>query len=427
MHTDETEKINQSKNFFRGEILNLLKDQNSRLGNLAEWSNEGLLVMDQALAFWCADGIIRLLGVEESPKINWKKIYEEALNFASQLNLESLAKLYLQTGDATTIRALIICHLDRAATLAEFNKRFGSFRTENKIINFLYGENKHIESPVLKQIDYDIKGLYKLKMIPKETASEIIDLGKSLRPPLRIFQKEKGIDKREDSEKDDRQETILKVLEYYQRARRSIKVKEWNNIRSDLIGEFRKIEGSGWEKVAPGLLRQLIKKGLEIYLPALEGNLKNIPYQVYREKMKTSRAEMDSKVERTWRKLEKKAREDEGDAHTRNLKSWGKKRRLDVENPIDLQEKGLHDYRNPEDKLLEIEQENNKNEKIEWIEKEISKLITKAKKPEAVREAFRLLREGKTEKQAAEMSGIDSRTIRNYLLILRKSTTRPKI
>jgi len=144
------EEFREIKAALREEIREFISSQHSRLGNLSNWDNEGLLAMDQIFAFFCADAVIRLRGLVEEQNLKWLTLYEEALDFAAQPNIDILARGYVETHDAKSIRGLIIAHLDRAATLGEFNKRVESLRIGNKVINYIHGESKGFVGPLLK-------------------------------------------------------------------------------------------------------------------------------------------------------------------------------------------------------------------------------------------------------------------------------------
>ena len=119
-------------------IINLIIDLQTRprLFNFKELDSRSLIITDRILFFWNADAVIRLLGVKE-PVENWFRVYDEAAKFAREINIDKLAKLLIQTGDADGITGLIILRLDRIESQREINKRIDAISTLRNFLKFI--------------------------------------------------------------------------------------------------------------------------------------------------------------------------------------------------------------------------------------------------------------------------------------------------
>ncbi len=387
--------VGKVKEILTEEIRVLSLGQKARLGEVSQWDNEGLIVMDQSFAFWCADAMIRLIGVEESPETNWLEVYQEALDRAAGLTLDILADGFLKLRDAKSFIGLITLHLDRGATLREFNKRIIACKFGRAMMTFLADRNETSVDGLFNEIRSGAKGLAKQKILPKEYIS---DLREQLKVPFRI-----SFDHQEkDTHKDTHQDALLTIMERYGEIGKKIKTKDWSQGLYSLFSEFRKMEGSAWERIAPGMLAEMTRKSLELFLPILEGKLENMPYEVCKNHINSIRQDLSWKVNQSWKNLSEGQEEE---SNRRSLKFWGEKQVA----PLDW---NIKDDKTPEGEILQREE--GEFFGLLKIKQTLEELISKAEKPEQLREAFHLMEEGKTQKEAAEITGLSDRTLRHY-------------
>jgi hypothetical protein len=370
--------------------------------------------------------------VEENPETNWLDIYQEALDHAAGLNLDILAEGFLRIRDAKSFRGLISLHLDRGATLEEFNKRITLRNFGSKIMGFVEDKNDASINSLLSQIQYGISGLLRENKIPKGMNSYIIDLIKRLTTPSQISGDFREKEINEENHKEIRHEAFLIVMQCYENLKKNVKTKDWSNIRFSLISEFRKMEDSAWDKIAPRMLLEMIRKSLEFFLPILEGKIENMPYEVLKNDINRIRQELNWKVHQSWKNLGKISKKEEGEFNPRKLKLWGEKRIRSIEDLEDQDHPGP-DYqnlkdgkrsaeefiKNPYEILVDMEEEKERQKIEEEQKKKINEVIKRSKNPRIAKEILRLMSEGKSQKEIARKIGRTDRTIRNLILKIR--------
>ena len=121
-----SEAIAAAKEDFRDIYLH----EKPRLDNLQNWRPLDLIAYEKMFEFHCVDGILRLIGIQDSSKLNWRSLerigdvdekkvswwatYYRGEEILKQLNFEMVVRLYWRTNDLVAVRMVMLAYLPSA-------------------------------------------------------------------------------------------------------------------------------------------------------------------------------------------------------------------------------------------------------------------------------------------------------------------------
>ena len=124
--------IRDSPKLIREESRNLWAACKDYLGVLSEWDDRSILWLKAWLRFKALDAVVRILGVVETPDVNWRTVQEQAearlCPCDGERLLDNLAHWHHRGGDPVLIRALLIYLLLHQAVQEDIKRRLAQRR-----------------------------------------------------------------------------------------------------------------------------------------------------------------------------------------------------------------------------------------------------------------------------------------------------------
>lgn len=270
MEDSEKEILSQVQGNLKEILQELYNEQKSRLGDLTQWSPQRLIIYSQSFEFWCVDALIRLIGLVEGKILDWLDIYRRVEKIAIGLTIEDLAKLYLQTHDAESVKALALLHIDVEAIQGEIQRRREPLRM-GKAFSYLI-DNKLDESALVSVLNITGENIFGLCM------GWPLSPGK--KDMLEALREGKYASRKEDHEKL-KSDVLCKILDFYSQLQEAIELGNIDAIPFSMVGIFRPVNNPAWEEKAPSMLKEMIEDVTRIRLPILDGSMEEAPRKVY--------------------------------------------------------------------------------------------------------------------------------------------------
>jgi hypothetical protein len=406
-------------------IFELQDEQPARLGDLSKLNGKTLIAMEQALRFWCADGIARLINLPPENIDPWK-VYDKAEKIAAELNLNELTECYLQTRDSKSLIALITLRLDVVVFQEELKKRM-ELRPVGRAFAHFWDNQENPES-VSKLLN--ILGRQMNRLVVSQ------GWGKSpgVRKHIRALTKDYNV-KADYSEKDFQQSDLLDMMTFYSNFKKNIDLNDVESLPVTFIGEFRKSSNPKWDQKAPGILRELLKDIIETRLPLISQEIEQTPLEIYNKQRASDLHETIKIKNPGGRKIERKRRLlslsefNDKDVESGDNKSESEQDRI-LFNA--LKSSGYNEW-TEENEVVERIQEGRLKKRIGGIDSQLEKnqllnwiRINLDGQPKVKQKALRYFKSclsGKTNQESLKIAKISDRTARSYVNKLRVKLT----
>lgn len=368
-------------------VSGLIKELRSKnhlpIKDISKLQDQDLIIWARLLHFYCADAIIRLLGVKNvEQEVDWWAAFDYASGFASGLDPDKLAKLYLQTRNEAAIFYLICFRLSFDRIKNEIKKRLETVPVGEKFLRLWGGEN---DKKALRDLCETTQ-----KIIRAWVKSRKITLSPAMKEKIRGIAPQTA---REEGpiETEDQNDALLA---FYERFQRSIDGTNTGSVKEDfgLSPLAHSLPFSAWDAVAPLLLERDIIDHLQQVTHVISGKMEHAPFDVFNAFRKSN------------------------------------KKRIKRENI---------DYYDSYDRMLDLDEANDesrdrtlsKMKHKEWIEAGTEQqhrdhvLLTldhilveeKSRKAEKIRLAFELWLADQTQTEVAKKASITTRTLRAYV------------
>jgi hypothetical protein len=328
---------------------------------LREINNRSLIVLDSILRFYCADAVIRLLGIKKPDQVtNWWPVIEAGERFLTQPDpLERLSKLWLQTNNHQAFEIFLRYLVDRIKTRNELQVRLETLPVGKHYFRHWTKESdKGALDDLLTVIESHIRAWKSKQWKNKQVKTVHLSLRKdpeALSDALAVTYK-----------------AFLNQIE---------KLKDFETDTFPLSPLAEILPIPAWDRAAPGIMRQDIKDHVLQLLPILEGSMEEVPLKIYDAHLTA------------FRRRQKQLWNEPFSIDTMQQNEPKEDKRDDIINKLDA------------DNLLRSLDGILENEG--------------SRKADKIRLAFEFMRAGYSQEEAALRSGVSDRTLRSYIKKLR--------